>query len=92
MGNAQFSDVKPVPVKRSGICKLSSEFKCSFGRKSSEMPLSSKVFGGAGPFFKKVPASFPRRGPGKSPFFKKGFPRFIPIPFSRIPSLGTFTP
>ena len=53
MGIAHFSDVKPVPVKRSGICKLSSEFKCSFGRKSSEIPLSLKGFGGRDLFSKR---------------------------------------
>ena len=43
MGIAHFSDVKPVPVKRSGICKLSSEFNS--GERAPKCPSVQKFLG-----------------------------------------------
>ena len=77
MGNAHFSNVKPMPIKYSD--NLYDTFRL---KDTHQYLLVQKFLGVRGPFFKKVPHRSPQaRGPGKAPFFKKGFPRSFLFPY-----------
>ena len=60
MGNAHFSNVRPVSAKYSKTYKLSADFKCSSERKSCpNTPQFKRFWRFQGPFFKRFLSPFP---------------------------------
>ena len=74
MGNAHFSNVKPVPERSTEIYSLSSE------RKTHTNPVQFKSFWGCGDLFSKRSRIVPRKHGvrGKPLFLKRGFPGYFP--------------